>query len=113
MSVLCPAHGHPLPPACPDCVAASKRPVESMIGDERIAELSLYMGCLTIEFRDMHERAEQLVGRSVWTHEFAAPHLLYEEIRSGEAPKNLQAHVTGLLGDLAGDKPVVVVEAAE
>ena len=35
------------------------------------------------EFGDIHEEVETLMGRPVWTHEFAFPELLYEELELG------------------------------
>lgn len=35
-------------------------------------------------FDDLHERIDELVGRSTMTHELAFPELLYQEIKSGK-----------------------------
>ena len=44
------------------------------------------------EFKDLYglwDKINALVGRSVMTHEFAFPDLLYDEIKSGQPGKNL------------------------
>jgi hypothetical protein len=108
---ICPEHGAPLPPACPECVARMQRPVESMTGDERAAELEHWGDTvLTVEFADLHQRLEALVGRPVWTHEMGSqmwPNLV-AEARSQEHPADLEAHVIGSLDQVAGTRPVVV-----
>ena len=70
---ICPTHqstnqmGH----ACPQCLSdfAVRRPADEMTPDERMAEMQGLRGTLTMPFSNVHERIEELVGRSVWTHE--------------------------------------------
>ena len=60
--------------------------------EERIKELQRLMTTPEDQLRpsefktfyDLHKRICELVGRDVYTHEFAFPELLYEEIRSGK-----------------------------
>lgn len=107
----CPEHGSPLPPSCPPCVERMQRPVDSMTGDERAAELEHWGDTvLTVEFADLHRRIEELVGRPVWTHEMGSqmwPNLV-AEARSQEHPADLEAHVIGSLDQVAGTRPVIV-----
>lgn len=79
----------PLKEACPTCLAAfpNRRPVHAMSGDERAAELELWGGVLEIPFSLVHERIEELVGRSVWTHELGLNWpCLVEEARTQDRP---------------------------
>lgn len=109
----CSEHGSPLPPACPDCVAIMRRPVESMTGDERAAEMERWSNnVLTVEFPFLHQRIEELVGRPVLTHEMGSrlwPNLV-DEARTGMHPVDLEAHVIGSIDQLAGTRPVIVAK---
>lgn len=83
---------------------------EGMTGDERAEALdSLMSAPLCTKFGTVHEITEKLVGRPVWTHEFATAERLVEEARAQEHPADLEAHVIGSLDQLAGTKPVLVV----
>lgn len=110
----CPDHESPLPPACPECVTAMQRSVATMTADERADELQHWGDIvLTVEFDVLHKRIEELVGRSVWTHEMASslfPNLV-REARSQEHPVDLEAHVIGSLDQIAGTKPVITVRS--
>lgn len=108
----CPEHDSPLPPACPKCLDTMARPVETMTLDERADEIQHWIDVrvLTVDFSTFHKRHEELVGRPVWTHEFATPENLVREARSGEHPADLEAHVIGSLDQLAGNKPVLIVK---
>lgn len=64
---------------------------------------------LCVPFSLLHEIAEKLVGRPVWTHEFARPEHLFAEARTHEHPPDLEAHVIGSLDQIAGTKPVLIV----
>lgn len=83
---------------------------DEMTGDERADALHWLMSvpCCT-RFGTIHEVAEKLVGRPVWTHEFATAERLVEEARTQQHPVDLEAHVIGSLDQLAGNKPVMVV----
>lgn len=61
---------------------------------------------LTVDFGMLHKRIEELVSRPVWTHELAMPEHLIREARTQQHP---EAHVTGTMDQLAGNKPVHVV----
>lgn len=56
---------------CPTCTASfeHRRQPEEMTGEERMAEMRQWGGALEISFDLLHKRIEELVGRSVWTHE--------------------------------------------
>lgn len=73
--------------ACPDCLAylASRPDPTTMTAADRADELEYWLGgLLRIEFDRLHQRIEALVGRPVWTHEFADPDRLVAEIHSGK-----------------------------
>ena len=51
------------------------------------ALIQLRQSRLVMPFATFHERTEKLLGRSVWTHEFARPDLLLKELEGKrEAP---------------------------
>jgi hypothetical protein len=60
-------------------------------------------------FGDVHQRVEELVGRSVWTHELLFEDELCEEIASGQ-PSSVE-DVIMRMQRAAPDKPVLVVDA--
>lgn len=72
--------------SCPDCLAwyETKPDAASMTPDERAAEMERWGGVLEIEFSLVHQRIEELVGRSVWTHEMGSRNYpaLIEEARN-------------------------------
>ena len=47
--------------------------------DETIVRFQLYQDRLCMDFSRFHEAVEKVLGRSVWTHEFAWPELLRAE----------------------------------
>lgn len=106
-------HGRTVPegskglPECADDVAALTVPED---GEQREATLRQLLGApLCVSFSLIHEKAEALVGRPVWTHEFAAPEGLYAEARTQRHPVDLEAHVIGSMDQMMGNKPIVVV----
>lgn len=70
---------------CPDCVVMLKGlpDVSSMTIPQRIAELRMWYGVLEIDFIDMHQRIEKLVGRSLFDMELVHREALEHEIRGG------------------------------
>lgn len=86
----CEKHGttHQRGSFCPDCAAAfaNRRDPDTMTGEEREAELRWWGDILTIPFGDLHQRYEELVGRGIWTHEFANPEPLIVEARTRTHP---------------------------
>jgi hypothetical protein len=82
-----------------------------MTGPERAAEVrALLNDPSTYRFDDIHGRLEALVGRPVWTHEFAQDLALASEAESWEHPADLGAHAVSSMKALAGDKPVIVID---
>jgi hypothetical protein len=71
---------------CEDCTAKwDKRPaVETMTVEQRLAEIDDLFGPLEVRFTLVHQRIEQLMGRSVWTHELAYPWMLKSELANGD-----------------------------
>lgn len=47
--------------------------------DEQIVRFQLFQDCLAIPFRRFHEAMTKVLGRSIWTHEFANQKALQEE----------------------------------
>lgn len=92
-----------------------QRPVGAMTGDERADELQHWFdSVLTVEFEKLHGRIEQLVGRPVFTHELGSvgtPNLV-REARGQQHPVDLEAHAVGLMDQIAGSRPVMVVRVA-
>lgn len=84
----------------------------AMTGDARAAEVSALLNEANMyRFDDLHKRLEELVGRPVWTHEFAQDLALMAEARSWEHPSDLNAHAIASMEALADGKPVIVVDA--
>lgn len=54
--------------------------------DEEVVKLQLYQDKLCMDFGRFHEATEKVLGRGVWTHEFAWPKFLREEYE-GFRPK--------------------------
>ena len=50
---------------------------------------------LCVPFGEFHKAAEHVLGRPVWTHEFAYPEHIQEELDNGEKPSF--ADIVGLL----------------
>ena len=90
--------------SCPTCLAAwDTRPdVASMTPNERAAELDSWR-VLEIPFDTFHQRAQELVGRPVLTHEFADFGYLIHEILTGDRPT-----MEGILAKLPAGKPVLI-----
>lgn len=94
-------------PECADDVAALVAPAD---GEQREQMLrTLIEAPICVPFPLIHEKTVELVGRDVWTHEFARPENLYREARTQQHPVDIEAHVVGSLDQLMGDKPVIVV----
>ena len=56
---------------------------------EQAAILSLYTGFLCGPFSDMHELAEKVMGRPIWTHQFADRELV-DKMKQAVKPKFLE-----------------------
>ena len=105
----CDKHGIKVPKAtyCEACMETfnSRRDATTMTAQERADEFRWWGRILTIEFSDLHQRFEELVGRPVWTHELARPDLLIAEIERG-TPSSFG----DVLDKIPADKPVIVVK---
>ena len=51
--------------------------------EKEVAELQLQQTRLVMKFSEFHRLVEKLLGRSVWTHEFALKDALLKEWRGG------------------------------
>jgi hypothetical protein len=94
---------------CTDCMTAfeTRRDAATMTAEERAAEFEWWGSILTIPFANLHQRIEELVGRSVWTHELANPKALIREIRSGQS-----ASFGDVLDKIPSGKPIIVIDAS-
>lgn len=84
---------------------------DALTGDERAEEVrALLNDPSAYRVDDIHGRLESLVGRPVWTHEFATDTRLIEEARGAlPHPADLNQHAIDSLTALADGKPVHVV----
>lgn len=57
----------------------------------------LYEKRLTMPFSKFHEGVEELLGRPVWTHEFASADLLRKEYETGEYQNSFTKALEGIL----------------
>jgi hypothetical protein len=87
---VCDKHGsvHRRGDWCPDCVQAfaNRRSPDTMTGEERAAEFRWWGTIVTIPWEDLNQRFSELVGRRIWTHEYATPAVLIDEARTGTHP---------------------------
>ena len=92
---------------CQACVVgfSSRRPAEEMTPDERAAEMRRFAGPVSIPFDLIHQRIEELVGRSVWTHEIGLDWngLVAEAGKRREAPT-----MDGIVDLIPADKRIVL-----
>ncbi len=92
---------------CPTCTAnfPSRKSAGKMTLDERLAEFDLLGGILEFDFSLLHKRMEELIGRTVWTHEFAKPEQLRAEMISGQ-----RASIENVIEKLASyGKPTIII----
>jgi len=75
---------------------------EGMTYEER-AKFQLFEDMLCMPFGVFHEAVEKVLGRSVWTHEFAFPDSLRKEFLK-EKPAPTMAEIIGLI---PADKQVI------
>lgn len=71
-------------------------------------EFQMEQALMCMPFSVFHEATEKALGRPVWTHEFAEPDRLREEL-AGARPKGTMADVFESLDRVAGGKAVIVV----
>lgn len=57
----------------------------SMLTQEQAAIIGAYTGVTCGPFSDVHAYAEKVLGRAIWTHEFASPSLS-EKLREAAKP---------------------------
>lgn len=97
-------------PACTQRIPALPDPATMTMG-ARVAEFDSYDGPLEVPFPLLHARLERLVGRPVFTHEFAAWDRLRVEVLSGEHPTFEQT--VGKFEEINPDLTVIVVSPEE
>lgn len=89
---------------CLACVADMLLPVPtSTMG--RVLEMQRWFGVVTVTFSRIHTRLEELIGRAVWTHEFAQPELLYAEVCKGDT-----ITMDEIIGKFPADKSVIILD---
>jgi hypothetical protein len=105
----CPTHQTMQDGVCESCIEdfRTRRDAAEMTPEERATALETISPILTIPFGDLHQRIEELTGRSVWTHELGKGGLerLAAEVRSGQA-----ATLADVMDKIPSDKPVIVVQ---
>lgn len=105
---VCDKHGSTVQggTCCPDCVEAfaNRRDAKTMTPQERADEFRWWGSILTIPFGDLQQRIEELVGRSVWTHELASPDRLIQEIE-----RQQPASFSDVLGKIPDHVQTIVV----
>jgi len=67
----------------------TRRAPETMTAEERQAEFDGMMRC-EVPFPMMHKRVEALIGRPVWTHEFADSARLREQMQWKARPATME-----------------------
>ena len=77
--------------------------------NEQIVAFQLYESRLCVPFDRFHEAIEAVLERPVFTHEFADTERLVQE-HQGLRDKGTLEKSMQLLKELAGDKPIIVVE---
>ena len=101
-----PASGH----GCEQCYTEweHRRPANEMTPDERVSELKRITAQLSIPMRETMVRVDELVGRSVYSHELGSAFfdLLCEEARN---PTGYISDETVIARAELSGKPVVVV----
>src|SRR4051794_35764754 len=103
----CPKHSiDGLTSFCPECMAefSTRQPATELTREARVAILRSIPEVLTIPFDNLHQWVEELMGRPVWTHEFAHPEQLIEELESGSP-----ADIGDVIGKLPRDKLAILV----
>ena len=99
---------------CSHCVKDLKArpPADAMTLDQRIAELkSFHEGngrFLMVPFDVMHQRFEQLMGRGVWTHEFANFDALIGELEGKQEWRGPLGSLIDIVGEERMDDIIVV-----
>lgn len=73
--------------------------------DEKIVKFQLYQDKLCMDFGRFHEAVENVLGRGVWTHEFAFVESLREEYE-GKREKPTMEDIINLLDK---DKTILLV----
>jgi hypothetical protein len=73
--------------------------------DEQIVAFQLWQDRLCMDFGRFHEAVEKILGRSVWTHEFADPDKLRLEcMKVRKAPS-----LTEIFNMLPKDKTIIAI----
>lgn len=82
----------------------------AMTGEDRSAEvIALLNDANAYRVEDIHYRLEALVGRPVWTHEFATDLALAEEARTRQHPTDIEGHLRRTAEALT-DAPIMVIK---
>jgi hypothetical protein len=106
---VCPTHETTQSDWCGACLEdfKTRRHRDDMTGEERAAEIERWT-IVTIPIRDIHQRIEELVGRSVFTHEMGGDAnfaRLQQEARTNDHPSFRE-----ILGKVPDGVPVVIVD---
>ena len=77
-----------------------------------IVEFQLFEDRLCMPFAEFHQMVGKVLGRSVWTHEFARPDDLRAEFRMERPPRN-QDDVIALAEEMVGKERVIQIRLPE
>lgn len=73
---------------------------------DQVVRFQLYQPLLCMDFAHYHKCVEEVLGRSVWTHEFAYDDNLRKEYE-GKKPKTTMDEIIGLLSEF-NDKLIII-----
>jgi hypothetical protein len=74
---------------------------------KKVALFQLQEPLLCMDFSAFHKAVEESLGRSVWTHEFANPSRLLEELLGENDPPSME----DIINMIPANKRVVLMEA--
>lgn len=77
------------------------------MSSKELVNIQLFQRRLCMPFEVFHKAIEEVLGRPVWTHEFANTNSLKEELQ-GQTPK---ATMVDVINKLPKNKSIVIVEA--
>lgn len=72
---------------------------------EQIVDFQFYQKLCCMPFHVFHEAMEKVLGRPVWTHEFAFPEKLHEELKGDKVPPTLEE----IMGLIPEEKRIIIL----
>lgn len=77
------------------------------VPDIDVVRFQLFQRCLCMDFSDFYGAVERVLGRPVYTHEFAKPELLRDEFLGGRERPTFQE----ILDQIPEEKRAVIMNA--